>query len=135
MLRTTCNLCNDLASDYKDILVDAGFLPPSLSRAPLDSRQWDGWDVHAGNFRVVRAMLGGGLYPNVVQIKLPERKYAPTTAGAMAVDHKAKEVKVCARVGACMLLRLPWPHHPRTRARTHTRCSHTHTHTCCSDTT
>ena len=67
--------------------------------------------MQASNFRVVRAILGGGLYPNVVQIKLPERKcvvpfsvkekkrnflrrYAPTTAGAMAVDHKAKEVKV-----------------------------------------
>jgi hypothetical protein len=79
---------------WQDILVDAGFLPPSLARAPLESKLWDSWDKHSSNFRVIRAILAGGLYPNVVQIKLPERKYAPTTAGAMAVDHQAKEVKV-----------------------------------------
>lgn len=45
-----------------------------MYHVPSFAPQWDAWDVHASNFRVVRAMLGGGLYPNVVQIKLPERK-------------------------------------------------------------
>ncbi len=30
--------------------------------------------------------------------------YAPTTAGAMAVDHKAKEVKVCTPAARCSML-------------------------------
>ena len=43
--------------------------------------------------RIIRAVLCAGMYPNVVQVKLPEKKYNETMAGSFAATAKAKEIR------------------------------------------
>ena len=48
---------------------------------------------HAGSARVLKAVLCAGLYPRVVKIKLPQRKYVETAAGAMEDLGKVEQAK------------------------------------------
>ncbi|XP_069463895.1 putative ATP-dependent RNA helicase DHX57 isoform X2 [Ambystoma mexicanum] len=48
---------------------------------------------NADNIKLISAMLCAALYPNVVQVKVPEGKYQQTSTGAMKMQPKAEELK------------------------------------------
>jgi HrpA-like RNA helicase len=50
-------------------------------------------NFYSEQLNVIRAALVAGLYPKVVKVVAPERKYNETSAGAIAADHVAKELK------------------------------------------
>jgi len=50
-------------------------------------------NFYSDQLNVIRAALVAGLYPKVVKVVAPERKYNETSSGAIAADHVAKELK------------------------------------------
>ncbi|GAQ91802.1 ATP-dependent RNA helicase A [Klebsormidium nitens] len=79
-------------ADYLENLADLGFIPRGFARDFVQPGQPDP-DVNALNFRVVKAVLCAGFYPNVVRVQLPEQTYKETSGGAMAKDAHAREVR------------------------------------------
>jgi ATP-dependent RNA helicase DHX57 len=50
-------------------------------------------NFYSDQLNVIRAALVAGLYPKVIKVVAPERKYNETSAGAIAADHVAKELR------------------------------------------
>jgi HrpA-like RNA helicase len=68
-------------------LVELKFLNPG------NLRQRDAANRYASSARVLKAVTCAGLYPRVVKIKLPQRKYIETSAGAMEDLGKVEQTK------------------------------------------
>ena len=45
------------------------------------------------HYNVLKAAICAGLYPNIVKVKLPEKRYQEVSGGAFEKDSKAKEIK------------------------------------------
>jgi ATP-dependent RNA helicase DHX57 len=89
--------------DYASVLAELGFVP----RAYVDAVRGrtsaaaaaaaSAMDAHASSARVVKAALCAGLYPNVLRVKHPESRFAPTGGGAVVKETAASAVKFYAR--------------------------------------
>ena len=54
-----------------------------------------GWlNSESGNYRVVKAVICAGFYPNLISVKHPSTQYVSTAAGTFDKDAKAKDLKV-----------------------------------------
>ncbi|KAG9484164.1 hypothetical protein GDO78_009855 [Eleutherodactylus coqui] len=93
-----------LKRQFTELLSDIGFVKEGLRARDIE-RRWaqkgDGVvestgeeaNTNAENIKLISAMLCAALYPNVVQVKLPEGKYQVTRAGAVKMQPKAEELK------------------------------------------
>jgi ATP-dependent RNA helicase DHX57 len=85
---------SDLRQQFRDVLVDAGF---ALSARDVRRAAADPCNVNSQNFRLVRAVIGAGLYPNVVRVQKPDAQYVETAGGSMAKNAAAREYKYFTR--------------------------------------
>lgn len=46
---------------------------------------------------MVRAIVCAGLYPHVIRVDTPEQLFAKTEAGAIAIAHNPKDLKLVTR--------------------------------------
>lgn len=77
--------------DYLKILADIGFCSWSGKR---DSESLiNDLNVNSSNIRVVKSVICAGFYPNVVQVRHPEKTYIRTESGTVAKEVSAKEVR------------------------------------------
>ncbi|XP_056423434.1 putative ATP-dependent RNA helicase DHX57 isoform X2 [Hyla sarda] len=93
-----------LKRQFTELLSDIGFIKEGLRARDIEKRwaqKGDGVaestgeeaNTNAENIKLISAMLCAALYPNVVQVKLPEGKYQVTRAGAVKMQPKAEELK------------------------------------------
>lgn len=64
------------------ILNDIGYIQRSVDM-----------NANSGNYKLVKAVLTAGLYPNMAAIQTPEQKYEQTGSGSVAVLPKSSEIK------------------------------------------
>ncbi|XP_044284690.1 putative ATP-dependent RNA helicase DHX57 isoform X2 [Varanus komodoensis] len=101
------NVLQEMASlkrQFTELLSDIGFVKEGLRARDIE-RRWlqrgDGVleatgeeaNANAENVKLISAMLCAALYPNVVQVKMPEGKYQKTSTGAVKMKPKAGELK------------------------------------------
>ncbi|XP_063158048.1 putative ATP-dependent RNA helicase DHX57 isoform X1 [Candoia aspera] len=88
-----------LKRQFTELLSDIGFVKEGLRARDIEQRFSQGGDgvleatgeeanANAENVKLISAMLCAAMYPNVVQIKVPERKYQKTSKGADKVNPK-----------------------------------------------
>nr|XP_028580810.1 putative ATP-dependent RNA helicase DHX57 [Podarcis muralis]XP_028580811.1 putative ATP-dependent RNA helicase DHX57 [Podarcis muralis] len=93
-----------LKRQFTELLSDIGFVKEGLRAKDMERRWSQGGDgvleatgeeanSNADNFKLISAILCAALYPNVVQVKLPEGKYQKTSTGAVKMKPKAAELK------------------------------------------
>ncbi|KGL77564.1 Putative ATP-dependent RNA helicase DHX57, partial [Tinamus guttatus] len=93
-----------LKRQFTELLSDIGFVKEGLRARDMEKKCCQGGDgvldatgeeanSNAENIKLISAMLCAALYPNVVQVKMPEGKYQKTSAGAVKMQPKAEEVK------------------------------------------
>ncbi|XP_048337698.1 putative ATP-dependent RNA helicase DHX57 [Sphaerodactylus townsendi] len=93
-----------LKRQFTELLSDIGFVKEGL-RAKEIERKWShrgdgvldatGEEANANseNVKLISAILCAALYPNVVQVKIPDGKYQKTSAGAVKMKPKPGELK------------------------------------------
>ncbi|XP_053099073.1 putative ATP-dependent RNA helicase DHX57 [Hemicordylus capensis] len=93
-----------LKRQFTELLSDIGFVKEGLRARDIE-RKWsqrgDGVldatgeeaNANAENVKLISAMLCAALYPNVVQVKIPEGKYQKTSTGAVKMKPKPGELK------------------------------------------
>lgn len=84
-LRDVASTRLDLLSNLQEI----GFAPRGYT--PYSSHVLD---THAGDKIILRALLAASLWPNLVRVALPATKFAESSAGAIAKETEAKQVKL-----------------------------------------
>ncbi|KAM6460944.1 putative ATP-dependent RNA helicase DHX57 isoform 2-T2 [Liasis olivaceus] len=88
-----------LKRQFTELLSDIGFVKEGLRARDIEQRFSQGGDgileatgeeanANAENVKLISAMLCAAMYPNVVQIKVPERKYQKTSKGAAKMNPK-----------------------------------------------
>ncbi|XP_061481562.1 putative ATP-dependent RNA helicase DHX57 [Rhineura floridana] len=93
-----------LKRQFTELLSDIGFVKEGLRARDIERRWSQGGDgvleatgeeanANAENVKLISAMLCAALYPNVVQVKMPEGKYQKTSTGAVKMKPKAGELK------------------------------------------
>ncbi|KAM8809718.1 putative ATP-dependent RNA helicase DHX57 isoform 1-T1 [Eudromia elegans] len=93
-----------LKRQFTELLSDIGFVKEGLRARDMERKCCQGGDgvldatgeeanSNAENIKLISAMLCAALYPNVVQVKVPEGKYQRTSAGTVKMQPKAEEVK------------------------------------------
>lgn len=88
----TMRTISDLRRDYANVLADIGFLPGRASGRNRDDYGYVGerteeLNVCSENVSVLQAALVGGLYPNLIKVKIPS-KYTEVAGGAVRVTLK-----------------------------------------------
>jgi len=114
----TLRAISDARIEHASALTDLGFLPgPRGGRSsgggggeyieeggrrggPAPPSDWGRYgelspsaNACAGDVSIVRAALVAGLYPNVVKVVPPPRRYHETSGGAVASDYKPEELR------------------------------------------
>ncbi|XP_060610498.2 putative ATP-dependent RNA helicase DHX57 [Anolis sagrei] len=101
------NVLQEMASlkrQFTELLSDIGFVKEGLRARDIERRWSQGGDgileatgeeanANAENVKLISAMLCAALYPNVVQVKVPEGKYQKTSTGAVKMNPKPGELK------------------------------------------
>lgn len=82
-----------LRNQLLNCLVELKFLSPGSLHQRAAANQ------HASSTRILKAVCCAGLYPRVVKIKLPQRKYVETSAGAMEDLGKVEHTKYLLQSG------------------------------------
>lgn len=82
-----------LRNQLLSCLVELKFLSPGSVHHRAAANQ------HASSTRILKAVCCAGLYPRVVKIKLPQRKYVETSAGAMEDLGKVEHTKYLLQSG------------------------------------
>ncbi|XP_074845384.1 putative ATP-dependent RNA helicase DHX57 [Carettochelys insculpta] len=92
-----------LKRQFTELLSDIGFVKEGLRARDIEKRcsQGDGVldatgeeaNANAENVKLISAILCAALYPNVVQVKTPEKKYQNTSTGAVKRHPKLEELK------------------------------------------
>ena len=81
----------DLRKQLGIALADAGFVERS-SMKQIVLKHNDSED-ESKHYNVLKAAICAGLYPNIVKVKLPQKRYQEVSGGAFEKDSKAKEIK------------------------------------------
>ncbi|KAI9695708.1 MAG: hypothetical protein M1836_006074 [Candelina mexicana] len=85
---------NDISSNrsqYLSSLKEAGFLPVTYhSSDPLSQASFNG---HNSDDALLRALIAGSFNPQIAKIEFPEKKFAPSIAGAVELDPEARTIK------------------------------------------
>jgi ATP-dependent RNA helicase DHX57 len=82
-----------------DILIDMGFVPPSYHHHKNNSggdkspSSTSHVDSYSSNYRVVKAALCSGLYPQLLRVEAPTAKYQKTLGGAFETDTDPSKMK------------------------------------------
>ncbi|KAJ1154417.1 hypothetical protein NDU88_007169 [Pleurodeles waltl] len=95
---------SSLKRQFTELLSDIGFVKEGLRSRDIEKRWGQRGDgvmdatgeeanTNAENIKLISAMLCAALYPNVVQVKVPEGKYQHTSTGAVKMQPKAEELK------------------------------------------
>ena len=85
---------HDLRKQLGLALADAGFIErTSMKQIVLKHNNSEDERKH---YNVLKAAICAGLYPNIVKVKLPEKRYQEVSGGAFEKDSKAKEIKLYA---------------------------------------
>jgi ATP-dependent RNA helicase DHX57 len=92
MSRKTLLAISDSRRQLENALQDAGFTRARES------------NENATNLRVIRAVLCAALYPNIVRIDPPDALYREVAAGAVAQEHKARDLILRAKSGERVFL-------------------------------
>ncbi|CAN8061438.1 unnamed protein product [Agarophyton chilense] len=90
--RKTLLTIADGRSRLADVLKDIGF-----AKMGAKGRGWEraeDLNQHDQNLRVLRAVICAALYPNIVRIDLPEKKYREVAGGAIPVGYNSKDLKL-----------------------------------------
>nr|XP_056709065.1 putative ATP-dependent RNA helicase DHX57 [Euleptes europaea] len=101
------NVLQEMASlkrQFTELLSDIGFVKEGLRAKDIERKWSHGGDgildatgeeanANSENVKLVSAILCAALYPNVVQVKIPDGKYQKTSAGAVKMKPKAGELK------------------------------------------
>lgn len=93
-----------LKRQFTELLSDIGFVKEGLKARDIERRLSQGGDgvldatgeeanSNSENVKLISAMLCAALYPNVVQVKIPEGKYQKTSTGAVKMKPKPGELK------------------------------------------
>ncbi|CAO3593081.1 unnamed protein product [Absidia cylindrospora] len=75
-----------LRRQYTDSLKDIGFYDPGRQEA-------DFYNTNADNTNLLKAILFGGLNPNLARIQLPDTKYDKVLSGTIEREKEAREIK------------------------------------------
>ncbi|XP_029450233.1 putative ATP-dependent RNA helicase DHX57 isoform X3 [Rhinatrema bivittatum] len=93
-----------LKRQFTELLSDIGFVKEGLRARDIEKR-WsyreDGVlhatgeeaNSNAANIKLIASVLCAALYPNIVQVKVPEWKYHQTSTGAVKMQPKAEELR------------------------------------------
>lgn len=77
-----------------DILIDMGFVPPSYHHhSSIGDKSSSHIDNYSSNYRVVKAALCAGLYPQLLRVEAPTAKYQKTLGGAFEIDTDPSKMK------------------------------------------
>ncbi|KAL1506304.1 hypothetical protein ABEB36_005693 [Hypothenemus hampei] len=90
----------DIKYQFLELLVDIGFVPINL----CGNRRKTGQDIvpdvtgpefnnNGENLRLLASVLCAALYPNVVKILTPSKKYIQSAVGAVPKENEAKDIK------------------------------------------
>ncbi|XP_062934635.1 putative ATP-dependent RNA helicase DHX57 isoform X2 [Cynocephalus volans] len=92
-----------LKRQFTELLSDIGFVKEGLRAREIEKRAQGGDGIldatgeeansNAENPKLISAMLCAALYPNVVQVKIPEGKFQKTSTGAVRMQPKSAELK------------------------------------------
>lgn len=80
----TLNEISSLRRQYADALADIGF---------YDRARKDDYNINASNTSLIKAVVFGGLNPNLAKIRMPETKYDKLISGAVEREKEAREIK------------------------------------------
>ncbi|EME86470.1 uncharacterized protein MYCFIDRAFT_84602 [Pseudocercospora fijiensis CIRAD86] len=75
---------------YLASLQEIGFLPSEYRHG---SRVSQVYNQHNGSEALLRALIAGAFQPQVARIDFPDKKYAASSSGAVAVDPEARMIK------------------------------------------
>ncbi|ORZ15288.1 P-loop containing nucleoside triphosphate hydrolase protein [Absidia repens] len=75
-----------LRRQYADSLKDIGFYDPGR-------QETDFYNTNADNTNLLKAILFGGLNPNLARIQLPDTKYDKVLSGTIEREKEAREIK------------------------------------------
>ncbi|XP_078458360.1 putative ATP-dependent RNA helicase DHX57 isoform X1 [Lampetra planeri] len=95
---------SSLKRQFAELLSDIGFVREGLRARDMERAARHGGDgvlettgpesnSNADNLKLVGAMLCAALYPNVVQVTVPEGKFQQTSTGAMRMPSKSEELR------------------------------------------
>jgi len=93
---------SDLRRQFTEQLSEIGFLPSGISMRDLQKiKHSDGvlqlsgeyYNINNKNYKIIKAILCAGLYPNIVKIKIPETRYHQTASGSVASLNEVRELK------------------------------------------
>ncbi|XP_060104599.1 putative ATP-dependent RNA helicase DHX57 isoform X2 [Heteronotia binoei] len=101
------NVLQEMASlkrQFTELLSDIGFVKEGLRAKDIERKWSQGGDgvlyatgeeanLNSENVKLISAILCAALYPNVVQVKIPDGKYQKTSAGAVKMKPKPGELK------------------------------------------
>lgn len=82
---------HDLRSQFARALAELGFLPPAGKGGATPGGE--ALRRNAGDRRVVLACLCGALYPNVLAVKYPPRRYFEMVGGAVPEEFSGRELR------------------------------------------
>ncbi|XP_015273563.1 PREDICTED: putative ATP-dependent RNA helicase DHX57 [Gekko japonicus] len=115
--RTSYNFCREnflsesvllemasLKRQFTELLSDIGFVKEGLRAKDIERKWSHGGDgvldatgeeanANSENTKLISAILCAALYPNVVQVKIPDGKYQKTSAGAVKMKPKPGELQ------------------------------------------
>lgn len=81
---TTLTEIASLRRQYADALTDIGFYEP---------RRRDYYKENSQNVNLVKAVIFGGLNPNLARIRMPDTKYDKVLSGTVEREKEAREIK------------------------------------------
>ncbi|KAL8765644.1 MAG: hypothetical protein Q9194_006502, partial [Teloschistes cf. exilis] len=90
---------NDISSNrsqYLSSLQDAGFIPTSYNNNNNNNNNPNthrSLNAHNANHALIRALIAGAFNPQLARIDLPDKKFATSVSGAVAIDPEARTIK------------------------------------------
>ncbi|KAI4197461.1 MAG: hypothetical protein LQ350_005900 [Teloschistes chrysophthalmus] len=84
---------NDIFSNraqYLSSLQDAGFIPTSYNNPDTHHPSLN---AHNTNAALIRALIAGAFNPQLARIEFPDKKFATSVSGAVAMDPEARTIK------------------------------------------
>jgi hypothetical protein len=123
MSHETLRAIAELRTDFASVLADLGFIQNRRHDLHASGSEYDEGESRKVNFNetaarynackdeanVIRAALVAGLYPNVVKIVCPERRYSETLSGAVPLDFKPQDIRLYTLVGSANTTRVTKP--------------------------
>ncbi|KAM9328553.1 putative ATP-dependent RNA helicase DHX57 [Pholidichthys leucotaenia] len=102
-----------LKRQFAELLSDIGFIKEGLRARTIEHMSSKGTDgvleatgpetnLNSENIRLMSAMLCAALYPNVVQVRAPQRSYKMTSKGVMKTQPKANELRFMTKGDDCV---------------------------------